>query len=163
MSPLQAWVTVQGKLYMNIKDIFVFVSWDRLPFENYSSSHIFALLSTTLAEIFLVYLVMHVGLILSFYQNTVDWELRVPRESKIMAWKFKNEHWSSLCNFWHLDQGINMFDFLPSWALVQSRVMVALGVQKAAAPAVHNKHSWPATPKEQMYLWNSGYFDQARN
>lgn len=63
---------MQGKLYMNIKDIFVFVSWDRLPFENYSSSHIFALLSTTLAEIFLVYLVMHVGLILSFYQNTVD-------------------------------------------------------------------------------------------
>lgn len=63
---------MEGKLYMNIKDIFGFVSWDRLSFENYSSSHIFALHSTTLAEISLVSLAMHVGLMLPCYQNTVD-------------------------------------------------------------------------------------------
>lgn len=57
---------------MNIKYIFGFVSWDRLPSENYSSSHVFALLSTILVEIFLVYLVLHASLTFSCYQNTVD-------------------------------------------------------------------------------------------
>lgn len=145
---------------MNIKSIFGFVSWDRLPFENYSSSHVFALLSTTPVEIFLVYLVLHAGLTFSCYQNTVDWELAVPRESKIMAQGFKNEHGSSLCVFWGSGQGIGVLDFSACpehW----SCAVVALAVWEAAAPAVHNKHPQPDAPKEQIYLWNCGYFDRA--